>query len=247
LQTAAGQSSAVAFGLRPVSGTAAFNETALAGLDASQPLVRFAPASAETLLAVQSVWQAARKPINLVMLLDTSGSMRGARMENMRSAAMTFVEQMGDDDFITIIAFADSPSEIVSHARLGDSRNQVLSLIEGLEARGNTTLYDAVGEGGRAIGRTTTSSASNVMVVLSDGADTASVSFRGITSELIDLATDNNTTIFTISYGDSADTELMRELATRANGNHYVGDEASIALIYEEMSAAFGGSVGIGR
>ena len=247
LQTAAGQSSAVAFGLRPVSGTAVFNSAALAGLDANQPLIRFAPASAETLLAVQSVWQAARKPINLVMLLDTSGSMRGARMENMQSAAVSFVEQMGDEDFITIIAFADSPMEIVSHARLADSRNEVIGLIEQLQARGNTTLYDAVGEGGRVINRTTTSSASNVMVVLSDGADTASISFTGITADLIDLATGDNTTIFTISYGDSAETELMQELATRANGNHYVGDEASIALIYEEMSAAFGGSVGIGR
>ena len=247
LLTEAGQRTAVSFGLRPVDASLSFNNTALLGLDSAEPVRRFAPATAETLLAVQDVWQAARKPINLVMLLDTSGSMRGARMENMRTAAVTFVEQMGEDDRITIIAFADSPVEVISHLRIGDERERVISVINRLEARGNTTLYDAVGEGGRVIARTNSSSTSNVMVVLSDGADTASVAYRGITPELINLATGNNTTIFTISYGNDADTELMRELATRANGNHYVGDEASIALIYEEMSAAFGGSVGIGR
>jgi hypothetical protein len=36
-------------------------------------------------------------------------------------------------------------------------------------------------------------------------------------------------------------------MARRTNGNFYLGDEASIAGIYEEMSAAFGGSAGIGR
>jgi hypothetical protein len=36
-------------------------------------------------------------------------------------------------------------------------------------------------------------------------------------------------------------------LAQKANGNFYPGDEASIAAIYDEMSAAFGGSAGVGR
>ena len=41
--------------------------------------------------------------------------------------------------------------------------------------------------------------------------------------------------------------EILAELASRANGNFYLGTEASIVAIYQEMSAAFGGSVGIGR
>jgi hypothetical protein len=40
---------------------------------------------------------------------------------------------------------------------------------------------------------------------------------------------------------------MLSELAARGNGNFYLGDEASIAAIYEEMSAAFGGTLGVGR
>ncbi|MFN2103875.1 MAG: hypothetical protein ACK2UJ_03305, partial [Candidatus Promineifilaceae bacterium] len=65
--------------------------------------------------------------------------------------------------------------------------------------------------------------------------------------DLISAATAGDTTVFTIAYGDDADDELLSALAARGNGNFYRGDEASIAAIYEEMSAAFGGTLGVGR
>jgi hypothetical protein len=61
------------------------------------------------------------------------------------------------------------------------------------------------------------------------------------------MAAANDTTVFTIAYGNDADEDVLSQLAYGANGNFFLGDEASIAAIYEEMSAAFGGSVGIGR
>jgi len=66
-------------------------------------------------------------------------------------------------------------------------------------------------------------------------------------STLFEEATSNNTTVFTIAYGSGADENTLLQLATQGNGNFYQGDEASIAAIYEEMSAAFGGAVGVGR
>ncbi|MCZ7673984.1 MAG: VWA domain-containing protein [Chloroflexi bacterium] len=84
------------------------------------------------------------------------------------------------------------------------------------------------------------------MVVLSDGMDTRSYRHQ-FNANLIELATANDTTIFTIAYGNDADEEVLSTLALEGNGNFYRGDEASIEAIYDEMSAAFGGSVGVGR
>jgi hypothetical protein len=83
------------------------------------------------------------------------------------------------------------------------------------------------------------------MVVLTDGQDTRSYRFNATTALQEALA--NNATVFTIAYGGDADEPTLERLATQANGNYFVGDEASIAAIYEDMSAAFGGSVGVGR
>jgi hypothetical protein len=61
------------------------------------------------------------------------------------------------------------------------------------------------------------------------------------------MAADNDTTVFTIAYGGDADNDVLSQLAFGANGNFFLGDEANIVAIYNEMSAAFGGAVGVGR
>ncbi|MCA9946169.1 MAG: VWA domain-containing protein [Anaerolineales bacterium] len=237
------QQSAAANGLRPVA-----SEISLAASDAidpSQPATIFDAPSTNTIFAVQELWQEARKDVNLVMLLDTSGSMRGSKIENMREAAVQFVQQMGDDDYLSLIAFSTEPELIVRHVLVGENRDKIVNAIVELEAVGDTTLFDAIGDGAALLTQTTLPSTANAMVVLTDGQDTRSYRFNSITA--MQEATANNATVFTIAYGGDADENTLEQLAIQANGNFFIGDEASIAAIYEEMSAAFGGSVGVGR
>ena len=242
------QRMALANGLRPV------NESVPLGppldeahsVDLSQPEIVFGSPSVDTIYAVQDLWQAARKDVNLVMLLDTSGSMAGRKIDGAREAAIQFVEQMGDDDFITIVAFSTQPDAILIHEQVGLTRGKVIGMIEGLEADGYTALYDAIGDAATIIADTNSPQTSNAMVVLTDGLDTQSSRYR-FNQDLIEMAAANDTTVFTIAYGNDADEDLLAKLALQAHGNFYLGDEASIAAIYEEMSAAFGGSVGVGR
>lgn len=243
-----GQQAAMNNGLRPVDSSipavAPLDESR--GVDLAQPAVVFNPPTVEALYAIQELWQAARKDVNLVMLLDTSGSMRGTKIENMRQAAVQFVQQMGDDDHLTLVAFATEPVVLIRHEQVGPAREQIIATIQTLVASGDTTLFDAIGDGAALIAETTSPDSTNAMVVLSDGQDTRSYRYR-FNDDLINAAVANNTTIFTIAYGSDADERTMEALAQRANGNFFRGDEASIAAIYEEMSAAFGGSVGVGR
>lgn len=243
-----GQETAVHYALRPVNDNVAITTplTEEFGVDLSQPEIVFNEPNVAALYAVQDLWQTARKDVNLVMLLDTSGSMRGGKMENMRNAAAQFVEQMGDEDRLTIYAFNTEPDLIIEGIQVGTDRAKIMNTILSLEANGDTTLFDAIGDGAGSIERTNQADMTNAMVVLSDGMDTRSYRY-GFDTELVDYATDNNTTIFTIGYGGDADEEVLSTLALEGNGNFYLGDEASIQAIYDEMSAAFGGSVGVGR
>ncbi len=243
-----GQQMAMAYGLRPVNKNVSLGSPLdeSRGIDLTQPEAIFNAPSVESIYAIQDLWQSARKNINLVMVLDTSGSMMNGKIENARRAARQFVEQMGDDDYISIIAFSDEPMVLASHWKVGETRNEVASILNGLEAYGGTAFYDALGKSASIIGNTTSSQTSNVIVALTDGMDTSS-SLYAFNSHLIKTATANNTTIFTIAYGNDADEAVLTNLALQTNGNFYLGTEASIAAIYQEMSAAFGGSVGVGR
>ncbi len=242
------QQLAVASGLRPVNPNVTIEAPLDAGhgVDLNEPLITFLPPTVETLYAAQELWQSARKDVNLVMLLDVSGSMRGQKIENVRRAAVQFVEQMGEDDFLTVIAFSHELPIIVDHQQVGPARDQIIEAIERLDAEGDTALYDAVGLGAMLIDQTTSPDSTNALVVLTDGQDTFSYRYA-FNQDLINLAAANDTTVFTIAYGDDADQDILSHLAYGAQGNFFLGDEASIAAIYEEMSAAFGGSVGVGR
>lgn len=242
-----GQQLALQHGLRPVNTavalTSPIDETH--GADPNQPEIIFNAPSVSSIYAVQTLWQEARKDVNLAMLLDTSGSMRGSKIENVRQAAIQFVEQMGDDDYISIIAFSTEPELVVNHTQVGPNRQKIINTIANLEAEGDTTLYDAIGDGALLLRNTTLPQTTNAMAVLSDGQDTRSYRYDAGSSAFEALT--NGITVFTIAYGGDADNDVLLSLANQANGNFFEGDEASITAIYDEMSAAFGGSVGIGR
>lgn len=242
------QQMALAAGLRPVNDNvpAGAPLDASRGVDLSQPAILFDSPSVDTVYAVQDLWQSARKDVNLVMVVDVSGSMRGGKIDSVRAAASQFANQMGDDDYLTIIAFSTTPEVLLNHQRVGDNRAAIDSTIAGLTAYGDTALYDAIGLAAALIEQSSSPETSNAMVVLSDGLDTISSDYS-FNQRLIDAAAANGTTVFTIAYGSDADEAILSQLALQANGNFFRGDEASIAAIYEEMSAAFGGSVGVGR
>lgn len=242
-----GQQLAVNNGLRPVNSAATIGPPldGAHGVDLEQPQIVFNMPTVDTIYAVQDLWQSARKDVNLVMLIDVSGSMRGEKIDNVLVAAEQFVNQMGDEDNITIIAFSDTLTTIANHEQVGPTREQVVAAIRGLEAQGDTALYDAIGEGANLLSATGSPDTTNALVVLTDGQDT--FSFQYSQRDAIEAAGQNDTTVFTIAYGEDADQDVLSQIAVGANGNFFLGDEASIAEIYQEMSAAFGGSVGVGR
>jgi len=244
----ASQTMAVATGLRPAAAGTTLGAPfdAAHGVDPLFPKVVFGAPSVETLLAVSDLWQSARKNINLVMMIDVSGSMRGAKIDNVRTAAVQFMQQMGDNDFLTLMTFSDKLRVLIEHKKVSEARTEAVRQVTAIQASGNTSLYDAIGTAAGLIKKSTNSATTNAMVVLTDGQDTSSSKYT-MNQQLVETAAANNTTVFTIAYGEDADQDVLMKLASQGRGNFYVGTAANIASIYQEMSAAFGGSVGIGR
>jgi Ca-activated chloride channel homolog len=245
LLTSEAQELAVTVGLRPIDSAVSATSLEAFAVDLGQPEIVFGAPSVDTIFAVQELWQAARKDVNLVMLIDISGSMAGRKIDSVRQAAVQFVDQMGDEDYLSIIAFASQPFSVVKYQQVGSAREEIVAAIEQLDAQGDTSLYDAIGDGASLLQDTGLSDTTNALVILSDGLDT--YSYRYDQESAVAALRPVQATVFTIAYGSDADETLLEEIALAANGNYFRGDEASIAAIYDEMSAAFGGSVGVGR
>lgn len=238
----AAQASAVDNGLRPADRAAKLPARFAAG----QPRKLFLPPTLPVVEALQSSWKVARKPVNLVMLIDVSGSMRGEKIERVRNSAAQFVRQMGDEDYLTIVTFSDKPLLVMPRERVAVVRNDAIAAVGKLNAQGNTALFDSIAVAADEIATSTSPSRANIIVVLSDGKDTSSNRYH-MTPELTTLAVQNDTSLFTIAYGADAAANVMSELANKSNGSYFVGTTANIGDVYQEISAAFGGNVGVGR
>lgn len=110
-----------------------------------------------------------RETVDVVLVVDTSGSMKGGPLDAAKGAVTRFIGGMRPGDRIALVAFGDTPAVVVP---LTGDHTRVLSAAEALGARGETALYDAL-TAAAAVAAGGTKGRTNI-VLLSDGGDTVS-------------------------------------------------------------------------
>lgn len=111
-----------------------------------------------------------RGAIDVVLLLDASGSMKGQPLADAKQAARRFVDSMESSDRIALVSFASEP--VVLQGFTTD-RNALYAAIDGLAAGGETALYDGLVQAAGVLAASTTPE--RYIVALSDGGDTMSL------------------------------------------------------------------------
>lgn len=96
-----------------------------------------------------------RKPLNLSLVLDISGSMSAtdntekSRLEWAKEAAIKTLNSLGNDDYVSVVVF-DNEAEVlvpVRQVKSNQDKDQVILAIKNLETRGSTNLYDGLKKG----------------------------------------------------------------------------------------------------
>jgi len=171
-----------------------------------------------------------RDTIEVVVVIDTSGSMAGAPIDAAKSAARDFVGSLDRDTLVAVIGFG-ADAEIVSG--FDANRRQTSAAIDDLRAGGETALYDALSEAAAAFG---SGDSRRFVVVLSDGTDTASSTSLEAAAAAID---GSGAALYAITLeSDEADFAGIRDLAGRVDGEVVAaGDAASLTEVYAAIAS----------
>jgi tight adherence protein B len=110
-----------------------------------------------------------RQSLHLVFAVDTSGSMAGEPISAAIAAGQRLLDAVGSQDRVGLVEFDQSARVL---APLTSNVEGVRTALSSLTTNSGTALYDGVATAARLTGSDT--SARRVVVVLSDGADTAS-------------------------------------------------------------------------
>ncbi len=108
----------------------------------------------------------------LMVVLDVSGSVAGARLEAARAAVVALAQSLPDDVSVGLIAVSTAPAVILPPSK---DRAALTAATSQLSSSGDTALYDAVGLAASELGKANLDATTERRVlVLSDGLDTSS-------------------------------------------------------------------------
>jgi Ca-activated chloride channel family protein len=212
------------------------------GVDPGQPQTVLQIPTAEVIAGIQELWQKeAKKPVDLVVVMDVSGSMRGDKISSARSSLLQFVDLLDDRDRLEIMLFSKDLVTLTPLSPLGEKRADVRRRVSGIVEGGDTRLYgatmmayDELLDGGDP-------NHIRAMVVLSDGENT----IRDIDLDQllahIGGSSESGTApkIFTIAFGDNADRDVLRRIAEITGGRQYDGDPQTIYEVYAIIATFF--------
>jgi len=199
-------------------------------------------------------------PKHVVFVLDISGSMRGEKLEQMKDAMFTVLDDMTDEDFFNIVTFStdvehwnkeEAQEEIFSddgfvenittefYRATDENKNIAIGSILDLQADGGTNINDAllaalaVGKDAKQKGAFP-ADVQTMVVFLTDGNPSSGVTDKSeIKSNVKSANTGAEFPVFTIAFGEDADFNLVKDIAAENDGaakRIYEGSDAALQL-----------------
>ncbi|MBI3960194.1 MAG: VWA domain-containing protein [Chloroflexi bacterium] len=224
----------------PFAGTDPSTGSGQRAVDASQPKTTLQIPSAAVVEVVQNVWWYTKRPTNVYLVVDTSGSMAGEKIDRTRVALQSFVAQIqGDRDRVGLVEFGSGVKRFEPLQSLNaGGRARLVEIIAGMEADGYTALLDAVWQAQEDLQTVADADAINALVVMTDGQENDS--YRDM-NDLRGAFQNAHTpvVVFTIAFGSDADDGLLQELARIGGGQFRRADETDIEELYRILSTYF--------
>jgi Ca-activated chloride channel family protein len=177
------------------------DETVHAMLDLSAPV---APAAS------------ARRPLDLVAVIDRSGSMAGGPLAAVLAAVDRLIRLLGDDDRLAVVAFDDQVDLVLPLTRHDPrvARRAVARISDG----GSTNLSGGWLKGVEIL-QSGRAEAVRRVLLLTDGQANVGIVDSGQLSTLAAQSAGQGVTTTTIGFGNHFDEDLLRAMADAGRGN----------------------------
>lgn len=163
-----------------------------------------------------------RPPMELALVVDTSGSMAGAKIENARNAASMLVRSLKDGDIVALDAFSDSARTVVPPTRLGpQSREEILRAIRGLGVSGSTNMFDGLTLAEGQVAAAPPTHSLRRIVVISDGIANVGPSSPETLGAIAARGLRFRAQVTSLGVGNDYDERTLNALAVRSSGRLY--------------------------
>ncbi|MHB9034211.1 MAG: VIT domain-containing protein [Anaerolineae bacterium] len=151
---------------------------------------------------------------DVTLVLDTSGSMRGEKMDQAVQAAEYILNQLGPDDRFNIIRFSTDVQPFRENLVPVSDIDQAIVWLGNQAARGGTNIYRALET---ALAKPSTGRP-HLLLFITDGLPTEGNIAPETIIDLVSKLADENTRLFAFGVGDDVNTYLLDTLTTNQHG-----------------------------
>ena len=237
------QEKAMTYGFRPGSPDVAVGPPidAAHGVDPRQPTTTLEVPSSDVIAALQQQWDNdEKKAADIVLVLDTSGSMREEdKMSGAKAGAKQLVSLLSDKDDFSLLPFNTTASWASQNQPAAQGRQVSDSAIDSVFPAGQTALYDAVDQGYAHL-LEQPGDHIRALVVLTDGEDNkSSETLDQLLAKIHPDAETHTIRIFTIAYGHDARRDVLQQIADSTQGKAYDGTPTNIVEVFRDISTFF--------
>lgn len=183
----------------------------------------------------------ARAPLDLVTVLDVSGSMVGSKLALLKQAMGFVVDSLGPADRLCVVSFSSGASRLMRLARMSESdggKALAKRAVESLAAGGGTNIGAALRKAAKVLDDRLHRNAVASVILLSDGQDTYTVPRRGQDADYDALVPPSfaytgdgyrSAPVHTFGFGTDHDAAAMHTIAEATGGTFsFIENEADI-------------------
>jgi Ca-activated chloride channel family protein len=183
----------------------------------------------------------ARPPINLALVVDTSGSMEGEPIEDAREATLAILDLLREGDRVAVVAFHSTTEVLLPSTVIGGDLNELREKIRQMASHGTTDMAGGLQSGLEQLIANFDPNGVNRVVLLGDGVPNDE---SGIVA-MAQAAGERGIAVTALGLGLDYNETLMGDIARVSGGQfHYIEESTQVATVFREevirMQRVFG-------
>ena len=190
-------------------------------------------------LKAEDIKKSDREPLNLVFLIDVSGSMFSEdKLPLVQKAFTMLTETLTEDDRISIVTYAGD-EKVVLKGTSGEDKDKIIDAINSLEAGGSTYGEAGINRAYDLAERYFIDGGNNRVILATDGDLNVGLSSEEELTELIEEKRESGVFLSVLGFGTgNVKDDRMEALADHGNGNYsYIDSEMEAKkVLVEEMA-----------
>jgi Ca-activated chloride channel family protein len=164
--------------------------------------------------------QPPRRPLNLSLVLDRSGSMAGQPLRAAIEAAQNLVEDLTPDDLLSVVIYDDVAETILPTQSVSD-RSSIQKQIGKIQARGCTNLSAGWMMGCALAAANYSANKLNRVLLLTDGLANAGIIEPQVLIKTAREKAEQGIVTTTLGFGTYFNEDLLIDIANAGGGNFY--------------------------